>query len=291
MQNRKTKGDRSFITINYILLTLTGFLTLIPILHILAVSLSDSKYVISNTVGILPRGFELEYYKYVLSKHDFYSSYRNTILITVIGTVLSMIVTVLTAYPLSKSWLRGRKFLLLLFVFSMIFYGGIVRSYMLMKMLNLIDTLWSLIIPFLLAQFNMLIIKSYMEGLPESIEESAEIDGAGPTRILFSIVLPMCLPVLASMTLFYAVGYWNNYFHARMFISSPGKRTLQLYLNDLIISATQLQNDMSADEFMNLSPGGVQAATIFAATLPILLFYPYLQKYFVTGITVGSVKG
>jgi putative aldouronate transport system permease protein len=245
----------------------------------------------ANTVSIFPKGFQLEYYKYVLSKHDFYTSYRNTILITVFGTALSMLFTVLAAYPLSKPWLRGRKFLLMLFVFSMIFYGGIVPSYMLMKVLGLIDSLWALIVPFLLAQFNMLVIKSYMEGLPVSIEESAEMDGAGPTRILFSIVLPMCLPVLASMTLFYAVGYWNNYFHARMFISSPEKRTLQLYLNDLIISATQLQNDMTVEDFLNLSPGGVRAATIFAATLPILLFYPYLQKYFVTGITIGSVKG
>jgi len=291
MLKRKTKADRIFLALNYMILTLTGLLTIIPILHILAVSLSDSRAVMANTVSIFPKGFQLEYYKYVLSKHDFYTSYRNTILITVFGTALSMLFTVLAAYPLSKPWLRGRKFLLMLFVFSMIFYGGIVPSYMLMKVLGLIDSLWALIVPFLLAQFNMLVIKSYMEGLPVSIEESAEMDGAGPTRILFSIVLPMCLPVLASMTLFYAVGYWNNYFHARMFISSPEKRTLQLYLNDLIISATQLQNDMTVEDFLNLSPGGVRAATIFAATLPILLFYPYLQKYFVTGITIGSVKG
>ena len=291
MLKRKTKKEKIFVVVNYMILTLVGLATLLPLMHVVAISLSDHKAVVSNTVGVFPKGFTLEYYKYVFSKEGFYTSYLNTITITAIGTGLSMLVTILTAYPLSKPWLRGRKFLLLLFVFSMIFYGGIVPSYMLMKLLNLVDTIWALIVPFLLVQFNMLVIKSYMEGLPESIEESAEIDGAGPVRSLFSIVLPMCLPVLASMTLFYAVGYWNNYFHARMFISSPDMRTLQLYLNDIIISATQLQHDLAAEEFLNLSSGGVQASTIVAATLPILLFYPYLQKYFIAGITIGSVKG
>jgi len=291
MVNKSSKKDSIFTSLNYIVLSTVGLTMLLPILHVIAISLSDRRSVISNTVGIIPKGFELEYYQYILSKHDFFTSYFNTILVTFIGTCLSMIVTVLTAYPLSKPWLRGRKILLLIFIFSMIFYGGIVPCYMLMKLLNLIDTIWALIVPFLLVQFNMLVIKSYMEGLPESIEESAEIDGAGPTRILFSIVLPMCLPVLASMTLFYAVGYWNNYFHAKMYISSPNKRTLQLYLNDMIIAATQLQNDLTAEEYLNLTPGGVRAATIVVATLPIMLFYPYLQKYFIHGITIGSVKG
>ena len=215
------------------------------------------------------------------------------------GSVSAVVVTAMTAYPLSRSNFRGRKGFLYLWVFIMLFNGGMVPNYMLYRVLGLMDTMWCLMLPGLVSVYNMLLIKNYFETLPDSLEEAARIDGASNMRVLFQIVLPISLPMLATITLFYAVSYWNDYFTARMYISSIDKRPLQLYLYDLINNALQIMNQgadgntgaLSADDVMNLTPESVRAAAITLSTLPILLVYPQLQKYFVSGIVVGSVKG
>ena len=210
--------------------------------------------------------------------------------VTVVGTLLSMVVTVFAAYPLSKPDFRGRRVILLLYVFSMLFYGGTVPIYVFMQSLGLLNTLWAIIVPFIISQYNMFVMKTFFEGLPAAIEESARIDGAGHMRILFSIVLPLSLPSLATIGLFYAVGYWNNYYHAMLFITRPEVKPMQLYLYELISTATRV-SELDPEMAMSVSSAGVQAGSILVGTLPILLLYPFAQKYFISGLTIGSVKG
>ncbi|HZG77803.1 MAG TPA: carbohydrate ABC transporter permease [Paenibacillus sp.] len=286
----KTRAN-VFDIVNTAFLSLLGLLSLAPFLHVFAKSISEDTAVIAGKVGLLPVGFQLHSFEYVLFESGFFRSLGVTLFVTVVGTALSLFITATAAYPLSKQRFKGRKPILLLYVFSMLFYGGIVPSYMLMKELHLLDTVWSMIIPFLVVPFNLLVVKTFFEQLPESIEESAEIDGAPNWRILFSIVLPISLPVLATVGLFYAVGYWNNYFHPLLFISSVDLKPLQLYLMDMITSSSENLGKLSVEDSMSLTPESVRSATIMVSIVPVLLVYPFLQKYFVQGMTIGSVKG
>ncbi|WP_313560098.1 carbohydrate ABC transporter permease [Ruminiclostridium cellobioparum] len=291
MNYRITTGEKIFKICNAVILTFIGLMAILPFIHVFAKALSDNSAVISGKVTFLPVGLQLGNYEFILTKSMFLTCFRNSLFITIIGTLLSLFCTVTTAYPLSKVWLKGRKFFVLLYIFAMLFYGGIIPGYMLMKSLNLLDTLWSVIFPFMVVPFNMLVVKTFMEGLPESVEESAKIDGAGDIRILVSIILPMSMPVIATIGLFYAVTYWNGFFHATMYISKPDLKPLQQYIYEMINSANNINNNMSVEEMLKISPGGVQAAAIIATTMPIIIVYPFLQKYFVQGMTLGSVKG
>ncbi len=247
--------------------------------------------------GLWPRDPTLQTYRFVLQGNTFFNAFKVSLIITIFGGLSAVVVTAMTAYPLSRTNFRGRKFFLYLWVFIMLFNGGMVPNFMLYRLLGLMDSYWCLIMPHLVSVYNMLLIKNYFETLPESLEEAARIDGASNLRVLFQIILPVSLPMLATITLFYAVAYWNDYFTARMYISSLNMRPLQLYLYDMINNALQIMNDgmdtgsFNADDLMNLTPESVRAAAITLSTVPILLVYPQLQKYFVSGIVVGSVKG
>nr|WP_054955503.1 carbohydrate ABC transporter permease [Paenibacillus dakarensis] len=284
-------GERCFAVFNYIFFILIGCTTLIPFVNLIAKSLSSEAAVVSGTVGLLPVGLQFDTYKYVLQDSMFLSSLKTSLLLTVIGTTLSLTMTTLTAYPLSKVRLRGRKWLLLMFVFTMLFSGGLIPTYLLMQNLNLVNTLGVLFLPAMVNVFNMLIIKNYFEGLPDSLEESAKLDGAGNIRILIHIMLPLSLPVMATIALFFAVAFWNDFFAAMIYITNPELKPLQLYLKELIVSSSGdfLRNNI--DAAINTTPQSIQASSILLATLPILLVYPFLQKYFVKGVLVGSVKG
>ena len=288
---KKRKKLKLFDGILYIVMTLLGIVTLIPVLKVVAEALSDPKYVILGEVGIFPKGFTLETIQFVLGRVEFLNSFKVTVIITIGGTLLAMMLTVLAAYPLSKPGLRGRKFFLYIFVFVMLFHAGMVPNYLLFRSLGLINTIWALIFPSAFSVFNLFIVKNYFEGLPESVEEAAKIDGASNTKTFFTVVLPMSSPVLATVTLFYGVNYWNSYFSGIMYITNPKLKSLQQYLYDLIkmTSATDMSvTDVEA--LATLSGDAVRSATILVSTLPILILYPYLQKYFVKGITIGSVK-
>lgn len=289
MKNRKKL--KIFDIVLYIVMTILGFITLIPVLKVVAEALSDPRYVVLGDVGIFPKGFTLDTVGYVLKKPEFLNSFKVTVIITIGGTLLAMVLTVLAAYPLSKPDLRGRKFFLYIFVFIMLFHAGMVPKYLLFRSLNLINTIWALIFSSAFSVFNLFVVKNYYEGLPESIEEAAKIDGASNTKILLRVVLPMSTPVLATVTLFYGVGYWNSYFSGIMYITDPKLKSLQQYLYDLIkaTSATDL-SAVDAEALATLSGDAVRSATILVSTVPILILYPYLQKYFVKGITIGSVK-
>lgn len=281
--------------LKYVFLVLFSLTTLLPFLNLVAKGFSGESAVISGRVLFWPMDFTLQTYKYVLKGNTFFSAFKVSVIITLGGALMAVILTSMSAYPLSRTSFRGRKGFLYLWVFIMLFNGGMVPNYMLYRTLGLMDTLWCLMLPGMVSVYNMFLIKNYFETLPDSLEEAARIDGANNMRVLFQIILPISLPMLATITLFYAVSYWNDYFTARMYISSTDKRPLQLYLYDLVNNALQLQNDgsdtISADEVMNLTPESVRAAAITLSTVPILIVYPQLQKYFVSGIVVGSVKG
>ncbi|MBA2940467.1 carbohydrate ABC transporter permease [Paenibacillus sp. CGMCC 1.16610] len=290
--HKKTIGDRSLDFFIYLVLIICGLATLLPLANILSKAISDESAVVSGKVGIIPIGFQLDTMKYVVSSSQFLHSIGISLLITIVGTFLAILITALTAYPLSKRHLPGISFIMLLFIFTMMFNGGIIPNYLLMKQLHLINNLWSIMLPALISVFNMLVIKSYYESLPEALEESAKMDGARNFTILFRIIIPLSVPVIATIALFYAVYFWNDYFHPMLYINDAGLKPLQLYLRDIVMDAdSSSAMNKSVDDMMNVSPEGIRAATVIASIIPMLLVYPYLQKHFVKGVLIGSVKG
>lgn len=283
--------EKAVSIISTVVMGIFALLAIIPCLHVLAKAFSSAESVTAGLVTFFPIEFQLETVGFVLQKTVFLRSLANTVLVTAVGTLISVLVTITTAYPLSKPELRGRKLILLLYIFSMVFYGGMVPSYMVVKTLGILDTYAALILPFVIVQFNMLIVKNYFEGLPESMEESAKLDGAGYFRILFSIICPVSMPVIATVSLLYAVTYWNNYFHALLYTSSPTMKTLQLFLYDTIYEAETMIEQLLGASAVNVSIEGIRSAAVVLSIFLIILFYPFVQRFFVQGITVGSVKG
>ena len=288
-----TGGERTFETINLIVLILIGALMLFPFLNMAAKSFSSENAILTGKVLFWPVGFQTGTYKYVIRQAQFWNSFKVSVMITLMGTAGAMIISCLTAYPLSKTWLYGRKPLLLLFVFTMLFGGGMVPSYLLMRSLGLINTIWVLFVPAMLSVYNMILLKNFFEDIPDSIEESAELDGAGSLRILVSIVLPMSLPAIATIGLFYAVGFWDNYVSGLLYITKPELKPLQQYLYEIVTESINVDKEMSMDAQENaaLNTDAIRSATIMLACVPIMCVYPFLQKYFVKGMRVGSVKG
>jgi putative aldouronate transport system permease protein len=288
---KRTKGDLVLDTAVYFFLILLGVIMLLPLINVLSKAVSAEWAITSGKVGILPVGFQLDTMKEVISSSTFIRAFGVSVGVTVVGTIISILMTALTAYPLSKR-LPGIPFIMVLFIFTMLFSGGLIPNYLLMRQLHLINNLWVLILPGMISVFNLLVIKSYYESLPEALEESARIDGAKTYTILFRIILPLSMPVIATIALFYAVGFWNDYFGPMIYINDTALKTLQLYLQDVVMDASAANAvNKSVDDLMNMSPEGIRAATVVASTVPILFVYPFLQKYFIKGVLIGSVKG
>jgi putative aldouronate transport system permease protein len=286
---KKTKEDIVVDIFAYGFITLLGITTLLPFMNVVSKAFSADWALVSGKVGILPVDFQLDSIKFVVGSKEFLIALKNSALITVVGTALTLLITAVTAYPLSKRHLPGMKIVTLLFVFTMYFNGGIIPNYLLMRDLKLIDKPSAIILPLLINIFHLLIIKNYYESLPESLEESAKLDGAGNFTILFKIIIPLSIPVYASIVVFTAVMQWNNYFGPMLYINSPALKTLPLYLRDLISEASDVIN--LNQSLGDITPEGVTSAAIVASTIPILLVYPRLQKYFIKGMLMGSVKG
>ena len=288
---KATRGEKIFYSINYTLIGLLSLSTLLPFVYLFALSLSGNQAIITGKVSFLPVDITIDAYRFVFTIGRFAKAFRNSIFITLVGTLFSIVVSVLTAYPLSKPSLRGRKGFLLFYIITMLFSGGLVPSFLLVKAVGIYNTIWALTIPGMLSVFNMLLIKNFIEAIPEAIEESAKIDGANSAQILFSIILPLITPAVATVALFYAVGYWNAYFPGMMYISDPDLKPLQTYLYEVVRMAAVPAHELPADvAISNVTAQSVQAATILASIAPILIVYPYLQKYFVKGLVIGSVK-
>ncbi|WP_135550312.1 carbohydrate ABC transporter permease [Paenibacillus cymbidii] len=290
---RKNAADRTLHVAVYLVLTAMTAVTLLPFANVLAKSVSAEWAVVSGQVGVWPIDFQLDTMRYVITSQPFVRAFIVSLIVTVAGSLFSILLTAITAYPLSKRHLPGMRGIMVAFVFTMMFSGGTIPNYLLIRQLGLMNSLWSLILPALISVFNMLIVKSYYENLPESLEESARMDGARNLTLLFRILLPLSMPVLATIALFYAVYYWNDFYHPMLYINSSSLKPLQLYLRDIVMDADTTQAGVSktADDLLNISPEGIRAATVVASTVPIVLVYPYLQKYFIKGVLIGSVKG
>ncbi|MCM3492061.1 carbohydrate ABC transporter permease [Paenibacillus lactis] len=264
---------------------------LLPFVHVVAKSLSEDAYVIANKVFLWPAGFTLDAYGKVFADQSILRSLYISVIITVLFTLIGMIVTICAAYPLSRKQLKGRSFFTFIFMFTMFFGGGIIPEYMLINSLGMLDSIWSLILPLSFSAFNLLILRtSISSNIPASLEESARMDGAGHFRILFSIVLPLSKPILATLSLFYAVGRWNAYQDALFYIKhNVDLRPLQLKLYYLVVQASEsFQLEMTQVSLSN--PEVLKAACVVFATLPIICVYPFIQKYFVKGVMLGAIK-
>ncbi|WP_068786201.1 carbohydrate ABC transporter permease [Paenibacillus phocaensis] len=275
----------------HLALILASLVCLLPFLHVVAKSLSEDAFVIANKVFLWPEGFTLEAYSKIFADASILRSLYVSVVVTILFTVLGMIITICAAYPLSRKQLKGRTTLTFLFMFTLYFTGGIIPEYMLISQLGMLDTWSALILPQAFSAFNLLIMKTAISSsIPVSLEESARIDGAGHFRILWSIVLPLSKPILATLSLFYAVGRWNAYQDALFYIKQRvDLRPLQLKLYYLVIQASE-SFQLEATQVSLSNPEVLKASCVVFATLPILCVYPFIQKYFVQGVMLGAVK-
>lgn len=292
MAIKRSKAKIVFDVCNHIFLFMLTVACIFPVIHILSISLSSVNAVETGKVTIFPIEFNLEAYKYVIGKAQFMTSLFITIKRTVIGVSINMLLTLLVAYPLSKDNIKfpKRTFYVWVFVITMIFSGGLIPLYMLVQKLGLINNFWVLILPGAVPVFNIVLMLNFFRSVPGDFEDAAFIDGAGHLRILKDIYIPLSLPAVATLLLFSAVGHWNQWFDGMMFMNNQSKYPLQSYLRTLIIE-TDIEA-MTAEEVVNLVSDRTQkAAQIFVAMVPILMAYPFLQRYFITGIKLGGLKG
>ena len=288
--NTNTK-NKIFDTIINIIVFIAVLACLVPMLHVAAISLSSNAAILSRRVYIWPVELNLDSYKVVFSDKTMIKSLLFTVRLTIVHTILCMTMTILAAYPLSKKELKGRNFFLLIIVVTMFFSGGMIPDYLLIKRLNLLNNFWALVLPGLISAFNMIVLKNFFSNIPDSIEESALIDGASYFTILVRIVLPLSLPALATLSLFYAVGRWNYFMDSLLYITDSKLYPIQLKLYQIIYNNMQLE--ISATEgsrASNLLPESLKAASVMFATIPILVVYPWLQRYFISGIMIGAIK-
>ncbi|SDE68480.1 putative aldouronate transport system permease protein [Paenibacillus sp. UNCCL117] len=291
----RSKGDLLFETIIHIVLGMILIVVLFPLIYVISASLSEPSAILLGEIRLLPKGFNVQAYKRVFDNADIMSGYLNTIFYTVVGTAINLVMTTLAAYPLSRKDFYGRQFVTGLVVFTMFFSGGMIPMYLLIRDLGMLNTIWALVLPGAISVWNLIIMRTFFQvSIPLEIQEAASIDGCSNSRILWRIVLPLSLPILAVMTLFYAVGHWNAFFSALIYLTDRGKYPLQLVLREILIQ--NQMNEMASiadDTLMNymMQIEAIKYAVVVVANLPMLLLYPFLQKYFVKGVMIGALKG
>ncbi|MCI2104840.1 MAG: carbohydrate ABC transporter permease [Sphaerochaeta sp.] len=292
MKTYKTPKTIAYYTCIDILMFLVLLICLVPFLYIIAASLSSSEAIVNGEVFIIPRGVNLQAYRQIFSYPNFFRAYGNTIFYTVFGTLIALAMTILFAYPLSKSWLRGNKFVMKLVIFSMFFSGGMIPNYLLISNLHLANTRWAILIPFCINQFNLILLINFFKSIPQDIEEAAVIDGLNYGGILVRIVLPLSGAGIATIALYTAVFFWNDWFNSLIYLKSS-QFPVMLFLRNIVNGTTMLGGDAGsaggADKgALSLS---IKSAVILVSTLPIIMIYPFVQRFFVKGVLVGSVKG
>ena len=288
----RSLGDRAFNWFNYIVLFIMAFIMLYPFWDMAVMSLSPLAFANKSGLKLWPMGgITLEAYRQVFSTNIVLVAYKNTIARTLIGTSISIVLYFCAAYPLGKKELPFRRALSLYFLIPMFFSGGMVPEFLVYKEIGVYDTIWALILPCLMTTYNLLIVRNFVAGLPDSLEESARVDGASFAVILFQIIIPLSLPVLATVALWVAVAHWNAWYDATVYVRGKELVVLQKYLRDLLITAKEAANGDSVSGGEALATRTVEAATTLVAIGPILITYPFIQRYFVKGVMVGSVKG
>jgi putative aldouronate transport system permease protein len=290
-RQRVSRGYRVFQVFNAVVLTVVVVVTLYPFVNVVARSLSDEAQIIAGRVSLWPRGFNLTSYKLVMSDPMFWTNYRNTVVYTVVATVISIVLTTCYAYVLSKKHLKGRTFLVGIAVFTMFFSGGLIPNYVLISSLNMTNTIWAVVLPNAINVFNLLVMKAFFESLPLELEEAAAVDGLSTYGVLWRIVLPLSKAVVATMVLFYAVSFWNSWFTAFLYMDQVDMFPVTVYLRNLLAGATGAEALGGSPDDLVQSGATIQSVTIVLTVLPILLVYPFIQRYFVSGVLLGAVKG
>ena len=290
-----TVGSRIFDTLNYLILSLVAFTTIMPFIYIIGASFATEYEIATRPMFFIPQDVTTNAYQYIFSSNKILRGFSNSLFITVCGTAINLFCTVTMAYALSKTRLRGRNFFLNMVIISMFFSGGMIPGYIVVaNILNLKNTYWSVLLPGAISAYNMMIVKNFFQGIPQELEESASMDGCTDIGVLLRIVLPLSLPVLATFGLFYAVGHWNAYFGAMIYMGTAKEKwPLQMLLRELIIMSNGSAGDMNNldPEFVQPPEQSVKMAVIVVSTVPIMCVYPFLQKYFVKGVMVGALKG
>ncbi|GAA2426565.1 carbohydrate ABC transporter permease [Streptomyces glaucus] len=289
--DRPTRGYRVFQKVNGVVLTLVVIVTLYPFVNIVARSFSGERQIRAGEVTLWPKGFDLTTYEVVLRDEMFWRNYGNTVLYTAVSTAVAMVLTTCYAYVLSKRQLKGRGFLVTVAVFTMFFTGGLIPTYVLITSLGLKNTVWALALPNAISVFNLLVMKAFFESLPAELEEAAQIDGLSTYGILLRIVLPLSKAVVATMVLFYSVSFWNSWFGAFLYLDRSELMPVTVYLRNLIAGATGGAGAGAGAEQLSQTAANIQAVTIVLTSLPILCVYPFVQRYFVSGVMLGAVKG
>ncbi|MEK5026854.1 carbohydrate ABC transporter permease [Paenibacillus sp. FSL M7-1046] len=292
--HKLTASRRVFLIVNYILLSVTAIACILPLINVLAISFSSSSAAAAGYVKLWPVDFTIASYKFALTKHEFLDGFLVSLKRVGLGYAISMTVSILIAYPLSKEKqvLRSRNIYAWFFIVTMLFHGGLIPTYMTIKSVGLLDTLWALVLPSAVSVFNVILLMNFFRELPKEIEEAANMDGAGHWRTLWSIYLPLSKPAVATITLFIVVFHWNSWFDGLIYMNSTANYPLQSYLQTIIINvdpSTATTNDLL--DMSAISDRTFKAAQVFLAAFPILIVYPFLQKYFMKGLVMGSVKG
>ena len=289
---QRTRGEKIFNVFNVTVLGVVALMALYPFVYTISMSLSSAAEAMRSGLHLYPRDISLTSFEMVLANPDIISGFANSVLRTVTGTALTLFFTCLTAYPLARRELPHRGPLLFLILFTMIFSGGIVPNYLLIKNIGLIDSLWALILPHMLTAFNVIVMKNFFQSIPESLAESAKIDGASEINILARIYVPLSKPVLATIGLWTAVAHWNQWFDAMLYITNDENQVLQTFLQRIVIesSVEMIEQGLVDPNVTQFTPETIKAATVVVTVLPMLLIYPFVQKYFVKGIMLGGVK-
>lgn len=291
-QYRSVSGS-IFDVSNYLFLGLFSIAAVLPFIYVIAGSFASDAEITSRAVFLIPERFTTAAYTFILSTDTIVRSIGVSIYITTLGTLVNLFFTVTMAYALSKRHLMGRNTVLNLVIFSMLFGGGMIPTYLVVRELQLLDTYWALMLPGAISAFNLIIVKNFFQELPVELEEAAKIDGCTDLGLLWRIVLPLSMPVLATFTLFYAVGHWNNFFSALLYMNDPAKWPLQVLLRQIVLLSQVAAGDVNAMDPNYVAPPdqSIKMAVIVVGTVPILLVYPFLQKHFAKGVLLGSVKG
>ncbi|WP_028551244.1 carbohydrate ABC transporter permease [Paenibacillus sp. UNC451MF] len=290
---KATQSEKVFYGFNTLFLGLWALSALFPLLHIVSLSFSSNHAILAGKVFVWPVEFSWDSYKALLKGTRVPNAFVNSLVITGVGVALNMLITVFAAYPLSKKHFIGRRFMTLLIIFTMLFSGGLIPSYLLVKSLGIIDTYWALWLPGLVSAYNMLIMKTFFENIPEELEDSARMDGCGEWRLAAQIVLPLSAPVLATLALFYGVSHWNSFMNVLIYINDSSKYNLSVLIQQMVAQSNlmnELQNIQEEDRQM-LTPESIRSAGMTVMLIPMLVVYPLLQKHFVKGVLIGAVKG
>ncbi len=295
-KTRKSKGRKVFLCLNYVIVAVITLSCMIPLLNLLAMSFSSSQAIIENRVFLLPVDFTTRAYEYVLKNKEFWTSVMVSAKRVLLGVPLNVVMTILVAYPLSKSdhAFPARKYYVAFMLVAMLFNGGLMPTYFIVAKTGLIDTIWSLVLPGAVPIFSCIVLMNFFRGIPEELEESARLDGANQFQVLIRIFLPLSKPSIATVTLFSLIWHWNSWFEGLIYSNYTQNYPLQSYLQTLVVSTTEALRTSDLKTIMELTQvndTNMKSAQIFISVIPLMLVYPFLQKYFTTGLTLGSVKG